>query len=390
MSKATRSPEVSVVIPAYNAIAYLGETVKSVIGQSFSAWELIIVDDGSTDSTLDVANELATLDDRISVFSGPNRGVAGARNEGFRQSCPTSAFVVFLDQDDLLEPRALETLLEAQRAQPGALLTYGDVRYIDGAGSLLPDERRNQIPERMTLNGRGVVPESDDASLTFETLIVGNLIQTPGVAIIPRETFEKVGCFDIRLAGTDDLHFWFRASLLGSLRHHAEVVLAYRVHPGAVSRNHQRMIDQTERAFKILLSETALTDEQRDRVEYIYTIRIGIGAARVDQWRTAERLLLDAMKGRSASPETDIEGLNAPLLALLGGDKGLWDRLFAGPPSTLSGEDRKRLESTRRTIESRLAWIHSRLAARAARKKDVTEFASELGQMLVAWAKSMG
>jgi len=98
------APLVSVIMPAFNTAQYIGEAVDSVIAQSWSNWELIIIDDGSTDGTRDI---LQTYHDRrISIVEQENRGVSAARNLGLKQA--RGEFVTFLDSDDALPPKSLE------------------------------------------------------------------------------------------------------------------------------------------------------------------------------------------------------------------------------------------------------------------------------------------
>lgn len=103
---------ISVIIPAYNAQAYLRECLESVLAQSFSDWEAIIVDDGSTDATLSIAREYATLDRRFRVVHTANKGVSSARNVAMDMS--EGQWITFLDSDDLLPRRALECYMRCK------------------------------------------------------------------------------------------------------------------------------------------------------------------------------------------------------------------------------------------------------------------------------------
>ncbi|MDE6394665.1 MAG: glycosyltransferase, partial [Duncaniella sp.] len=96
---------ISVIIPAYNAQAYLRECLESVLAQSFSDWEVIVVDDGSTDSTAAIAQSFSARDSRVRVLSTVNRGVSAARNAALGMA--RGEWVTFLDSDDLLPPGAL-------------------------------------------------------------------------------------------------------------------------------------------------------------------------------------------------------------------------------------------------------------------------------------------
>lgn len=103
---------VSVIIPIYNAETWLHQSVNSIINQTYKDWELILVDDGSTDSSLEVCNKFALSNSKIKVIHKSNGGVTSARYFGLRSS--KGQFVVFLDADDMLYPSALQILLDYQ------------------------------------------------------------------------------------------------------------------------------------------------------------------------------------------------------------------------------------------------------------------------------------
>jgi len=110
-------PLISVIVPAYNAEKWLKECADSVLGQSYPHWELIIVDDGSTDGTGQLARELAREKENIHTIHTENGGVCRARNTGM--DAAAGEYIVFLDADDLLLPHALQTLYAALTGQKG-------------------------------------------------------------------------------------------------------------------------------------------------------------------------------------------------------------------------------------------------------------------------------
>src|SRR5260370_14657781 len=126
---------IAVIIPAYNGARFLSRTVESVLAQDHTDWSLTIVDDGSADGTADVALDYANDHDRISVVQQPNLGVGAARNRGLAEADPACEYVIFLDPDDVWEPNALSSLLEALERGPDAVAASGLSRMIDGAGN---------------------------------------------------------------------------------------------------------------------------------------------------------------------------------------------------------------------------------------------------------------
>lgn len=134
-------PLVSVIVPAYNSEAYLGLALTSLVNQTYSNWEALVVDDGSRDDTMSLALKFAAQDSRIEVFQQENSGPASARNRGLARA--RGELVAFLDADDLWMPRKLEVqtvLLESENAD----IAYVAPSFIDHAGNSLgqPDWSR--------------------------------------------------------------------------------------------------------------------------------------------------------------------------------------------------------------------------------------------------------
>jgi glycosyltransferase involved in cell wall biosynthesis len=126
--------QISIIIPAYNVERYLSQTLDSIIVQSITEWECIVVDDGSTDGTWRIIERYAAADGRIRGFSRPNRGAAEARNYGLSQMGPGTKYVIFMDSDDVYLPDALMTLHAAAEARPDLIGAHGIAEYIDSEG----------------------------------------------------------------------------------------------------------------------------------------------------------------------------------------------------------------------------------------------------------------
>ena len=118
---------ISIVVPVYNVEAYLDQCIESVINQTYSKWELILVDDGSTDRSPEICDSYAAKDDRINVIHQKNAGVSKARNAGLKSV--TGDFVLFCDSDDWMAEDALNILLNAQKRQ-NADLVFGDISHV--------------------------------------------------------------------------------------------------------------------------------------------------------------------------------------------------------------------------------------------------------------------
>ena len=143
-------PKVTVVIPLYNTEAYIADALDSVLGQTFQDWECIVVNDGSTDRSVEIVARYAKRDPRIRLVHQPNQGVTVARNTGAAHACPDGEYLFFLDADDMLEPEALERLVAYLEAHPEVGLVGCQFTRIDAQGR--PIKIRN--PLKLSLKGR--------------------------------------------------------------------------------------------------------------------------------------------------------------------------------------------------------------------------------------------
>lgn len=182
-------PQVSVIIPVYNGEKTIRETIESVFQQTFTDWELLVINDGSTDATLDILSQLE--DPRIQIFSYPNARQAASRNRGLERA--TGAYIAFLDADDLWTTDKLELQFKALQAHPDAAFAYSWTDYIDEGSNFLHSGRH------ITTNGN-----------VYGELIVNNFVENGSNPLIRREVFEKVGVFDEALPPAEDWDLWLR------------------------------------------------------------------------------------------------------------------------------------------------------------------------------------
>ncbi|WFU85611.1 glycosyltransferase [Bradyrhizobium sp. CIAT3101] len=206
------TPVVSVVIPAKNAAAYIGETIASALAQADVA-EVIVVDDGSTDDTVAIVQ--AIRDPRLRLIKNDASGVSAARNLGARGA--RGDWLMFLDADDRLRPDAVTTLLTAATTAPRAVLVYGDYNTIDSAGR--PIGRRGLLKGRQKPSGN-----------VLERLAAGNFIVNGGIMLVHSDAFRATGGFDISLRYCEDWHCWCRLAALGEFAYVPKLLLDYRLH----------------------------------------------------------------------------------------------------------------------------------------------------------------
>src|SRR4051794_18662887 len=129
------TPDVSVVIPAYNAEVTIGQTISSVLAQTFGNYELIVVNDGSSDRTAEIVQELSAKDPRITLVTQKNRGVAAARNYGI--SLARAELIATLDADDIWHGTYLEKQMATMIRRKCTVAVYAWSRYIDSDGDII-------------------------------------------------------------------------------------------------------------------------------------------------------------------------------------------------------------------------------------------------------------
>ena len=219
---------VSIVMPVYNSAETLRESVESVSAQTWSQWELLLVDDGSTDSSKTLISELAASDPRIhSLFLKENKGAALARNEAVRIA--KGRYIAFLDSDDLWSPTKLDAQMATMKANSAGLV-FSDYEWIDSRGRSV-----------------GVIVRASDR-LDWNRLTWGNDIGLSS-ALVDRYAVGDPLMPDLRL--NHDFALWLDVLRKGHLAVRCPGVLVkYRVLPGSLSQN---KLESLRFNWKILL-----------------------------------------------------------------------------------------------------------------------------------------
>lgn len=209
------APLVSVVIPCYNAAAFLQETMDSVWRQTYPALEVILVDDGSTDSTRAL---IESWSGRVTAIHGPNRGAAAARNTGTRAA--HGEFIQYLDSDDLLEPHAIASRVEAL-TQSGASVAYSDW------------QRLEEAEPGVFKAGEAVARRIEDVDPDIAVALFTTFWSPPAALLYRKALVDRVGDWKQHLAPIEDARFLLDAALAGArFVHVAGVGARYRVFHG--------------------------------------------------------------------------------------------------------------------------------------------------------------
>jgi glycosyltransferase involved in cell wall biosynthesis len=208
---------ISIIIPAYNAAQYIAETILSVQQQSYSNWELIIIDDGSTDNTAAIVKEIAEKDKQISYYFQKNAGVSTARNAGIEKA--KGAFFAFLDADDLWLPHNLEIKIQALEKENKDWLYSNCINlYKDGR----EENKICQTPADL-----------------FESLLLwdGKVMTAPSGLLLRKGCLEK-GCrFDKNFSTAADQDFVFQLAKSFKGMHLPQITWKYRILEQSMSRN---------------------------------------------------------------------------------------------------------------------------------------------------------
>jgi len=211
-------PEVSVVIATYNQAHWLGQAIADVRGQTFRDWELVVVDDGSTDETRAIVARHEE-DARVRYLFQTNQERSAARNRGIAAS--SGRLVAFLDADDRWLPEKLARQVTALAVSPEAALCYTAARFVDGSGAPLPVRK----PPRVV------------AGRIFPRLVRANLMILASV-VARRDLLEAAGGFDATLPvyGCEDWDLWLRLARRHPVVAVDEELTLYRQHAGNTTR----------------------------------------------------------------------------------------------------------------------------------------------------------
>ncbi|PSB35756.1 glycosyltransferase family 2 protein [Stenomitos frigidus] len=218
---------VSVVIPSYNSANFLPEAIESVLGQTYSPFEVIVVDDGSTDETKQVCDRYPT----VRYIYQTNQGVAAARNTGMQVS--QGEYLLFLDSDDCLLPEAIEIGVNCINAHPKVGFVFGRYFFysIQPDGSYKVEETYEDQPE----------------VATYETLLATRHKIQCGCVIFRRTAIESVviqsiGAFDPSLVPMEDINLFLRIARNFPVHFHSQVVSKYRYTGNNLSSKSAKML----------------------------------------------------------------------------------------------------------------------------------------------------
>ena len=218
-------PLVSAIIPAYNADQFIAQAIQSVLDQTYRSYEIIVVDDGSTDKTKAILRE---FNGQIRCINQENRGPSAARNAGI--NIAQGKYICFLDADDLWTPDKLEVQIDFLERHPNIALVFSDHQDFK-AGDVVS---RSFLDDKMEMFGETLVTEVPIQS-AFLKLIQENFISTPTV-MLRKTCFDEIGLFDENLWSVEDRDLWLRMAANFKLACLPKICCKRRVHQSNISK----------------------------------------------------------------------------------------------------------------------------------------------------------
>lgn len=241
-------PLISVVIPVYNGEKTIKETIESVLKQTFCDWELIVINDGSRDRTLEIIQSIS--EPRLKVFTYPNAGLSASRNRGI--SLARGEYISFLDADDLWTTDKLEAQLQALQNNPKAAVAYSWSSCIDESGN--------------TFRPGGNLTYTGDVYLY---LLLINFVENGSNVLIRTQALKEVGNFDETLTSCEDWDMWLRLAAKYEFVAVEKPQILYRISANSMSANLLRMEAESMQVIN--------RKRDRDREDYQHIKRLSKG-----------------------------------------------------------------------------------------------------------------
>lgn len=255
-------PLVSIITPCFNAERFITETLASVREQSLTSWELIVVDDGSTDRSAEIVSACARSDARIRLLRQANAGMCRARNVGYAASSPDARYLLFLDADDRILPEMLRRTASYLERHPHVGMVSCATECIDEQGALIPGENFAEcvryVPSRLGV--RVLAPHI--RRTPFAALFVHWSGVLASNTLIRRAAYAQTIGWDEAFGDPAEDRMLFLHIALQSQAHAlADVLLHYRRYPGQMSSNGERISAQDRRLYEVWRPYASATPE---------------------------------------------------------------------------------------------------------------------------------
>tara|TARA_R110001583_G_scaffold1542_10_gene12003 strand:- start:18426 stop:19346 length:921 start_codon:yes stop_codon:yes gene_type:complete len=272
--------KVSIIMPVYNRQKYLAEAINSALDQTYDNIELIIIDDGSSDTSLDIANDYANkYPDKIKTLSQKNAGASTARNKGIESA--TGDLIAFLDSDDLYEKNKIEEQVKLYKQYPNAGFVYCDYYIVNNKNKIL---KIVESSEYMTGN-------------IYNKLWLSSFELSGGSVMVTKKKMIEVGGFNIDLAGSENVDLRLKLSLLGPVYYVAKPLCRYRRHDSNITLESNLMDDCIIKLITMHLGHNGnLNPPLWRKVMSIYNYKLGMRCFSQTNYKSAIGLFLNSIK----------------------------------------------------------------------------------------------
>ncbi|MBD2200062.1 MULTISPECIES: glycosyltransferase family 2 protein [Calothrix] len=273
-------PKISVIVPVYQVEAYIADTISSVLAQTYSDFELLLIDDGSPDKSIDICRQFT--DSRIKIISQQNRGLAGARNTGIRHA--QGEYLAFLDSDDLWTPEKLEKHLIHLENSPSVGVSFSRSAFINETGEFMNEYQMPRLKD-----------------ITPFHLLQGNHVGNGSAPVVRRKVFEEIK-FTANLHGTvedfyfdeafkraEDIECWLRVAIQTNWQIEGipEALTLYRVNSQGLSASLLQQFDSWKQVLEKTRAYAPDLIAQWENLSQAYQLRYLA--------RTSVRLRMDAL-----------------------------------------------------------------------------------------------
>lgn len=235
---------VSIVLPTYNGAKYIKDSIQSIIEQTYTDWELIVIDDCSIDSTNIIVSEFVKKDKRIKLFKNKkNMRLPASLNIGFSKA--KGEYFTWTSDDNLYKPYAIEQLLKALQENTNIGLVFSRMENIDANGK-----------------SKGLsYPPKDIKELHYHNIVGASFMYT-------RTVYDKIGDYDTNKFLMEDYDYWLRISRIYTLKYLPDVLYQYRQHENSLTERRNKLV--LESKIRLLEEELSLTELNNDILRMLY------------------------------------------------------------------------------------------------------------------------
>jgi glycosyltransferase involved in cell wall biosynthesis len=262
-------PTVSIITPCYNAGRYIAATIESARQQSLSDWEMIVIDDGSTDHSEVIIRQYSSIDSRIRLIKQCNGGASNARNAGFSACSRESKYLLFLDADDCLEEHMLARLTAYLDSNRTVGMVYSAFKLIDADGEDLARDELLIEPKRIAVSPFRLrsLPDSEK-NTSFLSLFSHWCGTLPSGSLIRRSTYEQTNGWDNEFPnGAEDTDVYLQLSLSAPIHFLPEALFKYRRHAAQATQDLREMRRRHDQLCTKWRDASELPDEHKRQVQ---------------------------------------------------------------------------------------------------------------------------